>query len=168
MRVVERALEKDPADRYRAGGEMAEALRGAELEEPLSRSSGATAVLPRPKPRSAVRPRPAPRMATRVGAAYTPRRNVNPSERRQRRVLFAGVLLLAAGLVAGAIALLPGTVKVPKLHGLSRGRVATKLRHAGLHASYTHRYSDAHRERRSLRRRAPEPRPRTARPCGSF
>jgi eukaryotic-like serine/threonine-protein kinase len=143
VRVVERALEKDPSDRYRDGAELAEALRAVELAEPLPPSSGATAVLSRPKAPSAVRPHPAPSTATRVGAPYSPRRNINPSERRQRRALFAGVLLLAAGLVVGAIALLPGTVKVPQLHGLSRGRVDAKLRHAGLHAAFTHRYSGA-------------------------
>jgi hypothetical protein len=136
-------LAKDPSDRYRDGAELAEALRAAEPAESLSPSSGATAVLSRPKAPSAVRPRPAPRTATRVGAAYSPRRVVNPSERRQRRALFAGVLLLAAGLVAGAIALLPGNVKVPQLHGLSRARVDAKLRHAGLRATFTHRYSGA-------------------------
>ncbi len=144
--VVERALEKDPAHRYADGAEMAEALRTADLdEEPAARTPGATAVLAPPAPRAAARPRPAvesvPR--TRVGAPYSPRRRFNPSERRQRVALLAGAVLLAAGMLAGALALAPSRVKVPRLQGLSRGRASAKLHRAGLHGRFTHRYSDA-------------------------
>ncbi len=64
----------------------------------------------------------------------SPRRNLNPPERRQRLALFALVLALALGLVAGAIALAPGHVKVPDLRGLSAAQVTRRLTRAGLRA----------------------------------
>lgn len=71
---------------------------------------------------------------TRIGNPMSPRRNLNPPERRQRLALFALVLALALGLVAGAIALAPGHVKVPDLRGLSAAQVTRRLTRAGLRA----------------------------------
>ena len=146
--VVERALAKDPAARYPDGGAMAAALQDAEPEEPLrssARPHGATLLAPPPtRAEAATRliDKPAPASApTRVGNAYSTRRNVNPSERRQRVALFVCALLLVAGMVVGAIALAPGHVRVPNLNGLTRARAGSRAKHAGLQAQFGHRYS---------------------------
>ena len=76
---------------------------------------------------------------------YSPRRNVNPAERRQRVALFACAILLAAGMIIGALALAPGHVRVPTLHGLTRSRAASRAHHDGLQAQFGHRYSAAAR-----------------------
>jgi eukaryotic-like serine/threonine-protein kinase len=147
--VVERALAKDPAARFPDGAAMADALQEAEVDEPL-RSRGGTllAAPPNRAPAPPTRPvsKPAPAVApTRVANDYSPRRNVNPSERRQRMALFACAILLAAGLIVGAIALAPGHVRVPNMHGLTRSRAVSRAHHDGLQAQFGHRYSAAAR-----------------------
>jgi eukaryotic-like serine/threonine-protein kinase len=146
--VVERALEKNPLERFGDGAEMAAALRAADVEEPPPRrAAGPTAVLPRPKPTQVALTRPAAepalKPATRVGAAYSPPRRFNPSERRRRIAILGGALLLVAGMIAGAIALAPGRVKVPRLHGLTRAGASVRLHRAGLHGRFTRHYSDS-------------------------
>jgi hypothetical protein len=42
-----------------------------------------------------------------------------------------------------AFLLAPGHARVPNLHGMTRGRVNTVLRRAGLNAAFTHKYSGA-------------------------
>lgn len=134
---------------------MATALQTAQQRELVPAGAraprGPTMLSPRPGPA------PAPRVirepgngaaspaATRVGAAYSPRRNVNPAERRQRVALFVCVLLLVAGMVAGAVALAPGNVAVPSLRGLTRGRADSLTHRHGLRAQFGRRYSDATR-----------------------
>jgi eukaryotic-like serine/threonine-protein kinase len=78
---------------------------------------------------------------TRPAAPYSPRQNVNPSGRRRRIALLGFVVLLGLGMVAAAIALTPGRVRVPNLHGFTRARVDGTLRHDHLKASFDYRYS---------------------------
>ncbi|MDQ6745151.1 MAG: protein kinase, partial [Actinomycetota bacterium] len=134
--VVERALAKAPGERYRDGAEMAAALArcgGKRVGDPA-----ADAELPGGGAQAEVSRGPAP---TRVGDPMSPRRNLNPPERRQRLALFALVLALALALVAGAIALAPGHVKVPDLHGLSATQLTHRLTRAGLRAQLSSRPS---------------------------
>jgi serine/threonine-protein kinase len=148
--VVARALAKEPSQRYADGGEVADALaRAASLTlHAVPAGVGAAS----PPPREMVEKRnPQARFSTpshvgngtRIGQPMSPRRNVNPSERRQRAALFALVLLLALGGVAAAIALTPGHVKVPRLAGLTRARAGATVRRAGLKPSFVTRYSAA-------------------------
>jgi hypothetical protein len=154
--VVDRALAKDPHERFADGAAMARALSEVGTHEiVISRSrqrhatgEGATAVLDPPPPAGAGAgappvDRPGEPRATRVAAPYSPRRNVNPSGRRRRIALLAFVLLLGVGMVAAAIALTPGRVRVPSLHGFTRARVDGTLRRDHLKASFDHRYSRA-------------------------
>ncbi len=163
--VVARALAKDPDERYPDAGALAVALSAAraalddELDDDAEASShsGSVALLAPPdtatttqarRIRGPVAPAPAedPQpSATRVADAYMPRQNVNPPARRRRIALLGLVLLLGAGMVVGAMALAPGHVRVPNLHGLSRGRANAKAHHAGLHLGFSHRYSGAPR-----------------------
>ncbi|MBV9804440.1 MAG: serine/threonine protein kinase, partial [Solirubrobacterales bacterium] len=71
--IVERALAKEPAERYQSAAAMADALARARVR-------GAT---PRPSP-TTPKTSPAPGDSTRVAPRYTPRHNVNPAARRRR------------------------------------------------------------------------------------
>ena len=172
-RVVARALAKDPGERYADGEEMARALvrarTGIEERELVSahrgnEGSGGVAVLDRPpaaarppsppsppspptpprRPPAGPPPPPGDRVpGTRVAPSYSTRRNINPAGRRRRVALLAFVVLLVLGMVVAAIMLAPGHVRVPGLQGMTRGRVNTVLRRAGLTASFAHRYSGA-------------------------
>jgi serine/threonine-protein kinase len=160
--VVTRALAKAPGERYPDGGALADALahaRAAVIGDatPAPGRPGAVAVLasavgapvlaPGYPPASAATPATrasaaAPRAAaTRVGDPRGPRRNVNPSERRQRIALFALIGAMAAVMVAAAVALAPGQRRVPRLTGLTRARVVAKARQVGFRAAFGHRYS---------------------------
>jgi hypothetical protein len=132
-RVAERALAKVPAQRYADGGELAEALARARVWAPD--------VAPAP-----TGPGRARVDSTRVGQPMSARRNLNPSERRQRIALFGAVLVLALALVAAASALTPGHVRVPDLRGISAGAVRARTKQDGLRASFSSRYSPAPRE----------------------
>jgi serine/threonine-protein kinase len=166
--VVTRALAKHPEDRYPDGSALAAALAEAGLafeddvdeDARMPSHSGSVALLTPPdtttttqaaatrRIRAPVAPAPAedPQPgATRVGDPYTPRQNVNPPARRRRIALVGLVLLLGAGMIVGAMALAPGHVRVPGLHGLTRGRAYAKAHHTGLQVSFTHRYSGARR-----------------------
>jgi serine/threonine protein kinase len=80
---------------------------------------------------------------TVLGEPMSSRRNVNPSARRRRLALVGFVLLLAAGMGAGAIALAPGHLNVPNLHGMSRGRILTRAKRMDFTAAFGSRYSSA-------------------------
>jgi serine/threonine-protein kinase len=147
--VVDRALAKDPRERFQDGRAMARALAAAESDSivihrtpapgrALASDGAATALLEEPPRTDAGGP-----PSTRVAAPYSPRRNVNPSGRRRRAALLGFVLLLGAGMVAAAIALAPGRVRVPELRGFSRARADATLRHDHLTASFENRYSHA-------------------------
>jgi serine/threonine-protein kinase len=167
--IVERALRKDPADRYRDGRAMAWALTEARDQLPdedlpaLRRveRAGAVGLLEREvgtsttAPMSRARPEPPPAQTgrreatpkgptgTRIGNPVSPRRNVNPGERRQRIVLFACVLALVAGMVALALSLAPRHVRVPSLQGMSRARVTATAHRLHLRLTISRRHDEA-------------------------
>jgi serine/threonine-protein kinase len=142
--VVERALAKQPGARFTDGHDLAQALAAATAHAsgreslPATRVVNGTAATARTD-RIGTEDTGADR--TRVGQPLSPRRNVNPAERRQRLALFALVLVLGVGGLLTALALAPGHVKVPAVRGLARARVASVLRRAGLKASFDERYS---------------------------
>lgn len=141
-RVLERSLAKDPDQRYRTGGELAEAL---------ARALGAR---PEPVPVNGRQAGPTPPDASGLAAAKTlvapwwsPRRNVSPAARRRSIALFAAVLLLLLGMVAGAILTAGGAqVRVPNLRGLTRAAIGAKLARAHLVFTARSEYSLAPRD----------------------
>jgi beta-lactam-binding protein with PASTA domain len=72
-----------------------------------------------------------------------PRRGYDPPARRRRIALLCGAVLLAAGMGIAALILTGGHTTVPNLHGMTRARVGTTVRHDHLHAAFGHRYSKA-------------------------
>jgi serine/threonine-protein kinase len=161
--VIDRALAKDPAERYADGRELAEALEQArasllggedDYELPdAGRSSaggGGVATLAPPEPTTSVTPvaEPvvrAPIPPTRVGGRMSRRRNFNPPERRQRIAIFAVVLVVGLAMVIAAIDLAPTRVTVPNLHGLTRNRILARAKRVHFHPAFTNRYSNARR-----------------------
>jgi len=159
VEVVERALEKEPGERYPSAAAMAGALSrareqgAAELGAPSARVAAprarrfgppgdgdddttATALLDRA---------PAEVAATRVLAPTIPRREVDVNSHRRRPVAFAVGLLLLLGIAAGAAILIAARsdVKVPALRGSGRAAITTRLRRLGLTPSFRTRYSRA-------------------------
>jgi serine/threonine-protein kinase len=126
QRIVRRALAKDAGDRFQSAAAMADELASARS------SSGA------------VRESPAAGDPTRVAPRFTQRRNVNPAARRRSIAALAVALGLLCAMVAAAIALTAGpTVRVPRLHGLTKGAVSGKLRHLHLRADFATRFAGA-------------------------
>ena len=157
-RVVARALEKDPEDRYQSAVAMADALARARegagpdpvhtpapspgewWESPTEVTDGTTEIFAadtRTLPRGGVDPtRPAPRM--------TARRTVNPAARRRAVAVFALALAVLSGMLLAARALTAApTVSVPKLNGLTAREIAAKLHGRHLLATFTHHYNGA-------------------------
>ena len=166
--IVTHALAKDPDDRYPDASALATALSEVrtaledELDDGAEAPSGTGSVALLAPPDTATTTRAAPTRplrgpvspapandpqpeATRIGDPYSPRRNVNPPARRRRIALLGLVLLLGAGMLVGAVALAPGHVRVPNLHGLTRGRANAAAHHADLHLTFGHRYSTSPR-----------------------
>jgi eukaryotic-like serine/threonine-protein kinase len=153
VEIVERALAKEPGERYPTAYEMADALarargavvadeRAADRLDPPVREQPADqlepsiqehpeTVAPVTVARAAKAPDP-----TRVRSRMTPRRVVNPSESRRYRALLGSVLVVVLALIAAALLSASGTVRVPSLHGLNRARVSSKLQALGLHATF--------------------------------
>jgi serine/threonine-protein kinase len=143
--IVERALAKDPADRYPGARQMADALAEADASAPAGATVDTTLFTDASEELTVARvaDRGDGVAATRV-KRISPRRNVNPSETRRYRALLACVaLIVVAGLVAGGILLAKGSVRVPDLRGATRAAVSTRLRKLGLHASFATAYSHA-------------------------
>jgi hypothetical protein len=136
--VVERALEKDPHDRYADGTEMARALAVA------GRAPAAPPVRPRRQRRGGSEDRRAHLTATRVAPRLSARRNVNPAARRRSIALLGAVIALVAGLIAAAV-VIGGVrhVRAPNIHGLRRGAVSRRIHRVHLSASFRGRFSDA-------------------------
>ena len=171
VRIVQRTLAKDPAERFRDGHELAATLARVKInapdEEVLAASSpgraARVALLSRPAERRAATKLMAPATVTiprpvgdddagaetgsripptRVGARRPPRRNFNPGERRQRNALLALAVLIALGMAVIALELAPGHLSVPELQGMTRGRIIGTAHHDGFHAAFTGRYSN--------------------------
>ncbi len=179
--VVERALAKDPADRYADGEEMAAALARARADLRWIAPSAVTPLAATTANGSETATRVASNGhedatrvagetgeqatpvaggdhedATRIGQPMSPRHNVNPAERRQRIALFALVAALLGGAVgvALAVALGSGQVRVPSVGGLTRNGATAALRHSGLHATFASGFSSAGRGRAIAQRPA--------------
>jgi serine/threonine protein kinase len=97
-RVFDHALAKDPADRYRSGGQFVDALRGA-----LAGGETATRVLP--------------------AAVPPPTRRVPPPERRAPWVVPLVIAALLAAIAAGVLAAVLSTEDEPDLGNQNPGAV---------------------------------------------
>jgi eukaryotic-like serine/threonine-protein kinase len=164
VQVIERALAKDPADRYQSAAAMADALAEARArtgEAATPEATRATDALPsadktiplwagdrdaateiiasdtRRRGPGGIEPtRPAPRMSER--------RTVNPAARRRTVAVFVLALaVLSAMLLAARALTAPATEPLPQLHGLSAGQVSAVLNRLHLHAAFAHDYSQA-------------------------
>jgi hypothetical protein len=166
--IVERALSKPPARRYRDGREMADALAQAQLSAPPRPRRAAAHVArtrqrpgvhpaarvpagpgeapprlperPRPTPLPVPAPRrPDPRDTRR--AEVSPRRNVNPAGRRRSAAALAlAFALLIAMSVAAVVVGATGQVRVPRLTGLTRSAVSARARQLSLRPTFAKRY----------------------------
>jgi eukaryotic-like serine/threonine-protein kinase len=171
--VVERALAKDPADRYRDGAAMARALRAAGSSQmpvgdgiagsvsragagraPSGAAEGATTVLAEPagSDRSDAATVVALTAATRIMGAGSgasapappPGRRTSMSARPRWIALLAALLALGGGTLA--VVLLTQTTartSVPQLRGLPRGGVVARGRRLHLHPAFSTSYSSA-------------------------
>ncbi len=129
--IVERALAKEPAERYQSAAAMADALARAHVRAPAQGSRATPA-------------KPEPGDSTRVAPRYSPRHNVNPAARRRRIGALGLALALFAAMLVAAIVLAAGpTVTVPRLHGLTKRAVNAKLRHDHLRADFAWQFSSA-------------------------
>ena len=151
--VVDRALAKEPADRYPDGAALADAL--AAIPPEVLRSSPAAPMPPTSEdeatnvvatgltsaaPTRVVRKEE--EEATRLAPPPPPRRDTTRAVRRRRYV--AAFVVLA--LVAALIALLTGGAaksKVPELRGLKRAAAVKRAHNGHLRIAFTSRYSDA-------------------------
>jgi serine/threonine-protein kinase len=169
IEIVDRALQKEPAERYRDGKALARALNRAREELPdedvpaqrPAVRTGAVGLLERevgtsttaPMVRARRDPTPATRCAvgsgappkgptgTRIGNPVSSRRNVNPSERRQRLAIFVCVLAVVGGMIAAALAIAPKHVTVPRLLGMHTGRVTATAHRLHLRLTLRHLHS---------------------------
>jgi serine/threonine-protein kinase len=144
VKIVGRALAKDPADRYQDGQAMAGALARARRSAPVDRAN--TPPPPRPTANGHAHPlEPEPRRhRTLLAPKLGPRRNVNPSARRRSVALLALAFMALAAMILGAVLLAPpGRVRVPRLTGLSKPAVLARLHHMPLRTAFTHRHDAA-------------------------
>jgi serine/threonine protein kinase len=165
--IVERAMSKDPADRFADGGEMADALLQARREaadrsrrpatvrartrahvpataDSVPARSTATALLePRRAPaRTSSLPPRRPADETRLAPpGPSPRRTVNPPARRRAIAAFFAVLLLLAGMATAAVLTSHRHTRVPRLTGLNRSAAQARARQ--LDAVFSSRYDPA-------------------------
>jgi serine/threonine protein kinase len=168
--VVERALAKEPADRYRDGGEMAGALRATELLEEPDQAIDAAITPRRPESRSepsSVDHSAAPTVidrsaASTVVASPAPtrimvgssgsrgskpprnRRRAGTRAPRRRRIALVAALLALGG---GALALVllgqaaAAHTSVPELRGLPRAGVQARAQRLHMHTVFSTSHS---------------------------
>jgi eukaryotic-like serine/threonine-protein kinase len=81
--------------------------------------------------------------STRIAPRYSPRRNVNPAARR-RSIATLGLAFVVLGTLAVAAIVLaaPATVRLPRLHGLTKSRAISRLTSLHLHASFVRQFDD--------------------------
>jgi hypothetical protein len=171
--VVQRAVAKDPADRFADAADMADALedvRGAismsRRPRPLARrqtrtrsaalvSVGGGSVPPATSPRRSrdgsgggdqarrIRP-PAAVDRTQIAPVLSLRRTLNPPARRRATAALGLVLALLVAMAAGAALLATSArTRVPPLRGLRSGAARRSLREAHLTLRTRLAYSDA-------------------------
>jgi serine/threonine-protein kinase len=166
IQITERALAKDPAQRYADGAGMAEALLEARRARATPRASPRELVgagagrgrsetppppvsgggLPMGPPNTPIRTPAPPRPpaaggphGTRRAPEYSPRRNVNPSRRRRAIAAMGLVMALLVAMVAAALVIGHTTyTRVPSLVHRSRGSALAALRRSHLRST-THR-----------------------------
>jgi serine/threonine-protein kinase len=171
-RVVERALSKDPQDRWQDGAQMAAALRalssdpapvvdesGPDGAGPDSRQTravgGATVVMDQPATITlASRPDDAAAAASThiLGEHQAPTRSAAVAQRstarsrRRRRIALAALLALCAGAIV-AVLLTDATAHttVPELTGLPRGGVEARARRLDVSPTFLTSYSETAR-----------------------
>jgi eukaryotic-like serine/threonine-protein kinase len=173
VEVVDRTLQKEPAERYRDGRALARALSRARDELPdedqpaqrpavrsggvglLEREVGTSTTTPivrtRHEPTEATKVTRAAQSAgarkgptgTRIGNPVSRRRNVRPVDRRHRTALFVCVLALVGGMIAAALAIAPKHVRVPNLRGMSSKRVTATAHRLHLRLTVRHSHSTA-------------------------
>jgi serine/threonine-protein kinase len=160
--IVERALAKDPEQRFADGAAMADAL--AAVPADALRSRAAAPPLPAPvsvagatAPTSAMRTHVA-QAGTAQTAVAPPRRPDGPSTTRRagRRRLVAAVALLAG--VAGLVLILTARsskTTVPQLHGLQRAAAVKRVHDQHLHVAFSSRYSSAAKRGTVIAQRPP-------------
>ncbi len=161
-RVVDRALAKDPDDRYRDGAEMAAALLAAEpagrrtAESSASEGAGAPRAGAGDESRTIALAAPETQEAPAATAALT-LRSVSagpaPGPSRQGATVRArrrwGALLAAAlafaGIVVAVLLLTAGAARttVPQLRGLPRGGVQARAHRLHVQPVFSARYSEA-------------------------
>jgi eukaryotic-like serine/threonine-protein kinase len=161
VQIVDRAVAKDPAQRYAGGAAMAEALLEARQTLDAERASqrvlvgaGAGRGGSAPPPRTvgegrrrpniashppAIRPPAPPRPpapgphGTRRAPEYSPRRIVNPSRRRRAIAALGLVIALLVAMVAAALVIGHTTyTRVPSVRHLRKDRALAVLRRAHL------------------------------------
>jgi serine/threonine-protein kinase len=129
-RIVARALAKEPAERYQSAAEMADELASA-----------------RTRARQTPGARPAPQRdgnSTWVAPPFTARHNVNPAARRRAIAVVGFAVAVLCAMLIAAIALTGRpTVRVPSLHGLTRGGVDARLHRVHLRADFVKWFSSA-------------------------
>ncbi len=134
-KIVDRALAKRPEDRYASSSEMADALAVARAG--LRRTSSTPTNGAGHAGAGAVD-------RTRVAPQFSPRRNVNPSARRQTVVVLAvAFVVLVALSVAAVIIGSPQYTLVPKLARMSRAAILTKAGRDHLKVQFARRYDGA-------------------------
>ncbi len=144
VRVVMRALAKDPADRYRDGHEMAVALGHARKAADARGRAAPTVSFATERASSLGRAEGSGDIdPTRPAPERSPRRNFDPADVRRSIATISITMTLLAALALGAVLLAsPGHVRVPQLRGLTRAAVIARLGRAGLKPSFATR-SDA-------------------------
>jgi eukaryotic-like serine/threonine-protein kinase len=167
--VIERALAKDPADRYQSALAMVDALTEARARAGEAANPEATRATDAPPSadgtltnktiplwagdrdaateiiaRDTRRRGPGGIDPTRRAPRMSERRTVNPAARRRTIGVFVLALaVLAAMLLAARALTAPATEALPQLHGLSAGQVNAKLTRLHLRAAFTHDYNQA-------------------------
>ncbi len=166
-RVVRRALEKDPADRYQSAAAMADALARARPSAGADKQTDPGAAIPEAAPQTPgqgwwetpteVRDGTTEIVAhdarrrthgdvdrTRVAPKMGPRRTANPAARRRAVAVFVLALaVLGALLFASKVLSARATVILPQLRGLTRSEVGAKLHRSHLSATFDKRFDAA-------------------------